>query len=569
MSDMSPPTPVQGRLIPLFLKYFALIWVPSLILAGVLAYGYWEGQKQTVLEHYRIEAQHHVEGQAQLVRRVYRLIASNMHVLSHHLDLVHAAEGSPGGAEEVAHLFSDTMEVADIYDQAWLFNRSGKLVAHVRWHHGTVHAVSKGGGLPRDEVRKGLQLSSDHIRVVSLKVWRDEGQQAKLIARFITPVVDREGHQQGVLALGVRETELLSRALSETRLPGEHLMMHTAFPYWFDRQGGHLNILEPQQGITLPQRFPLVWQRIQEHRTGQFRDSRGLFSFEWVHPPAFLGSHGDTLRDWQIVSFVPETALTRAVSRQNVHIVVFTVIVVLLLAALAWSLAMSRVIRREKERVQAQALSEVRALSNRLIRVQEDERKEVSRTLHDDIGQILAAVRTHIATALRYCERDDGSRACAEVQEADRLTDMLMESVRRYMRSLRPGYLDELGLAAALEEMCSTWESREEVACHLSIVGDVDSLPEVVSLTVFRTVQEGLTNIARHAEASRVDIVLDVGSGGLRLDIVDDGRGFDLFQPSEGLGLVGMRERVQALNGHIRTESSPGHGAQLFIRIPL
>lgn len=574
MSDVSTP-PLQGKLIPPFLKQFAVFWIVSSLLVVALAYGYWKDHKQTVLEHYRTEAQHHVEGQAQLVRRVYRLVASNMHMLSHHLDLVQAIDGNPREVEDVTHLFSSMMEVAGIYDRALLLNLAGRKVLQTRWRNGVAAVVQGGHGIPSGEMEKGLQLPPGQIRIVSLKVLRqpDRPGGVRVVMRFMTPVVDSRGHKKGLLALDVQEAGLLSRALAETSLAGEHLLMHDFFPYWFERQGGKLRVREEARGKTLPQQFPLVWQRILKQRTGQFMDRMGLFSFESVHPQSFLGRHGAMLSDWNIVSFVPESALSAAINEQTAEILMIAVTAILLLGFLAWSLSMARVVRLEKEesvrRVREQLLSEVRALSNRMIHVQEEERKSVSRALHDDIGQMLVAIRSHIATAIQHYDNRGGTRTYQEMQEVDCLTHVLMETVRRYMRNLRPGYLEELGLGVALVEMCSAWEVREKVSCNLSLAGDMESLPEEIALTVFRIAQEGLTNIARHARASKVEIVLDVRSDPIILQISDDGAGMDLSQPSDGLGLVGMRERVQALGGEVVMDSAPGKGFRVRIRLPL
>jgi len=134
--------------------------------------------------------------------------------------------------------------------------------------------------------------------------------------------------------------------------------------------------------------------------------------------------------------------------------------------------------------------------------------------------------------------------------------------------------LDELGLAAALEHCIETWRTRlPEASMQLAVGGDFSALPESVGLTLYRLVQEALTNIAKHAAARHVLIRLERVPGGamaeaIHLAVADDGRGAELSLPTRGLGLIGMRERVAALEGELTLSSRPGKGFELHARIP-
>jgi two-component system, NarL family, sensor histidine kinase UhpB len=227
-----------------------------------------------------------------------------------------------------------------------------------------------------------------------------------------------------------------------------------------------------------------------------------------------------------------------------------------------------------EERV-ATALATNRRLAQQYVRLQESERKALAQELHDELGQYLNVIKLD-AVGIRD-DRLEGAeapraRAADIVENCDHIHHVLAALIRQ----LRPLGLDELGLPAALEHCVDTWQARLlDTELELSVTGDFAQLPESTSLTVYRLVQEALTNVAKHAVAEHVTIELargthDEGSPpGLRVMITDDGLGVDLTTPTRGLGLIGMRERVAALAGSLEVTSSPGHGFQLRAAIPL
>jgi signal transduction histidine kinase len=144
------------------------------------------------------------------------------------------------------------------------------------------------------------------------------------------------------------------------------------------------------------------------------------------------------------------------------------------------------------------------------------------------------------------------------------------------IRELRPAGLDELGLAAAVEHCVQTWRTRlSQVSLGLSINGDFTTLPESLAVTLYRLVQEALTNVAKHAAAHHVAVRLEragdgrMGGEWIEVTVVDDGAGTAAGMPTRGLGLIGMRERVMALQGELAFASTPGQGFELSARIPV
>jgi len=222
---------------------------------------------------------------------------------------------------------------------------------------------------------------------------------------------------------------------------------------------------------------------------------------------------------------------------------------------------------RKLEEERKRLFDEVRELSQRLIHIQEQERQAIALTLHDDIGQSLTAVKAYASSITHYCHLQDLDRVLLSANEVNHIVTGLLKSVRNQLRDLRPGYLNELGLKGALKNLCESWESSGAIACNLTVSGAVDELPNDIQVQLFRIVQEGLTNVARHAAASSASVVLSSGSHGLELDIADNGRGFDPATTAHGMGLVGMRERTFSIGGLFDLQSAPGTGTHVRIRL--
>jgi signal transduction histidine kinase len=230
-------------------------------------------------------------------------------------------------------------------------------------------------------------------------------------------------------------------------------------------------------------------------------------------------------------------------------------------------------LRRAAERRLAEALNENQRLAQQYLDMQEHERKALARDLHDELGQYINAIKLD-ALALRECipaVQHAGHRtATAMIENIDRVYAV----VGGLIRQLRPAGLDELGLAAALEHCVNDWRLRLAPArIVLSIECDLGSLDAARSLALFRLVQEAMTNVARHSQATEASIrirggVLDDGQVGIEALVSDDGRGADLEVPGRGLGLVGMRERVAAFGGSFSVSSRPGDGFLVRAMLP-
>ncbi|MCB1890125.1 MAG: histidine kinase [Rhodocyclaceae bacterium] len=230
-------------------------------------------------------------------------------------------------------------------------------------------------------------------------------------------------------------------------------------------------------------------------------------------------------------------------------------------------------IGRAIERLSAE-LQQVRAserlLARRLIDLQENERRELARELHDELGQSLTAVATNAAVIERRAGQDSETVvACAHDIRAE-ATHML-DSVRGLLRQLRPHGLTALGLEAALQDLVDGWRARgEPPRIDLQLTPPLPALEDAVSLCLYRTLQETLTNVIRHARAGRVQVALGISGQLLRLSVSDDGvgRAGDIGARMGG-GLLGMRERVHLCRGELALHDVPGGGLRVIAEWPL
>lgn len=231
--------------------------------------------------------------------------------------------------------------------------------------------------------------------------------------------------------------------------------------------------------------------------------------------------------------------------------------------------------RKRTERQTERLLAENRALAKRNMEIQEAERKAIAQELHDELGQGLTAIRADAeAIIAKTGDRDpaivESARAIAHVSER------VYETAHAIMRSMRPPLLDEAGLATSVGMTVGEWQrGHPEVRCDITIEGEIDDLGDTTNVTAYRLVQEALTNIAKYAGADRVNISIErVPANGDRpesvlLRIEDDGKGFDPTDTMDGLGVLGMRERVLAANGRFALRTSPGRGVTISAELPV
>jgi signal transduction histidine kinase len=228
-----------------------------------------------------------------------------------------------------------------------------------------------------------------------------------------------------------------------------------------------------------------------------------------------------------------------------------------------------RLERQARQRYQALARSrlELEGLSARLVEAQEEERRSISRELHDEVGQSLGALLVEVGQLSKLVPPDD-SITQAQIAHIKSVAETAVKSIRDIALLLRPPMLDDLGLIPALE-----WQAREisrrsdmEVEVHSENVSE--DLGDETKVTVYRLVQEALNNAATHASAKNAKVTVAQGSDRITIEVTDDGHGFNP-ERQRGMGILGMEERVRRLGGNLTIESAPGKGATVKAELPL
>ncbi len=224
--------------------------------------------------------------------------------------------------------------------------------------------------------------------------------------------------------------------------------------------------------------------------------------------------------------------------------------------------------RRRAEKNLEEAHRQLKLLSRRRVKVQEEERRHLARELHDEIGQALTAAKINLQAAL---EEPDHAKA-KRIHETTAILERLLGQVRQISLNLRPSTLDDLGLVPALRSLLDEQGRLASVAVRFSAKNMPENLDPEIQTTCFRIAQEAITNAVRHARSTQIRVDLSHENGNLRLQIRDNGTGFDAESAQAqtiGLGLVGMKERAALVGGRTRIMASRGKGATVDVTLPL
>jgi signal transduction histidine kinase len=281
----------------------------------------------------------------------------------------------------------------------------------------------------------------------------------------------------------------------------------------------------------------------------------------------------DQISDLSDQSFKQEQIVLEQKQKESRKSLIQIMFVLVVLGGSVSGYSIIRILRLERQTEQQvvraeRAEEEMRHLSRQMAQAQEEERKAISRDLHDEVGQTLTALRMNLTTLAQ-----NQPEASTEVQEclADtrQLVEQNLRTIRDMAMGLRPTMLDDLGLGPALEWQARDFSRRSGLVVDLDMEGSLDDFPENYRIGIFRVLQEAFTNCARHAMAKKVRVVLHRGPGKINLLIQDDGKGFDpMKQSHNGMGLLSIKERIRELNGAVSIDSGPERGTTLQIELP-
>ena len=226
--------------------------------------------------------------------------------------------------------------------------------------------------------------------------------------------------------------------------------------------------------------------------------------------------------------------------------------------------------RKRSEDEFRRSTDQLRELSARLQSVREEERTLIARVIHDELGQTLTGLKMDVAWLQRHLDRQQPA-LLEKTQAMSDLIDTTIQTVRRISSELRPGLLDDLGLVATIEWQLQEFQTRSGIQGKLISASEETTLDADGATAAFRIFQEILTNVARHAQATQVEVSLEESTAFLTLQVQDNGRGItesEIHSP-KSIGLLGMQERARLRAGEVHFQGTPGQGTTVTVRLPL
>ncbi len=579
MSPVKPQQLSRLRVVRSFLIPFLLVGV---VFLGIVAILYQQDvrHQRTLLEQ---ESQHLLNLQHELLTFELQAVQSDLLFLANQQTLQRFLSGDRSARSELEHEYISFAVHKGVYDQIRCLDAAGQETVRVNYRQGKTQAVPQGklqSKATRYYYRQALSLKRGEVLISSFDLNVEHGriqQPIKPVIRFLTPTFDHFGQKRGLLALNYLGSHLLAK-LKQTSASfrGQTMLLNT--------QGEYLQSPHPshQWGWLLGHPhsfrsgFPLVWEQLKNPTVDRLPRGGHLYLFQRVPLGRRLPAEGGNSTELHpldsnfliLVGYI-SSAVANAHSRAllNQLMVMFGgIMVVVAFLSLYW--ARSREIRRYHEQRIVESELRLRQLSAMLLAAQEAERRNLSRDLHDELGQQV----TCICLDLQSISQDYlDTRSKGLLLQALSGTRQLLKSLHEVAARVRPSVLDDLGLQQAVESFLDDYQQRTGLAIlsRLSLSGQ--QIAPAVGENVYRILQEALTNVASHAQVTQAEVILQVKDQMLHLFVQDRGIGFPPTQltNSTRLGILGMRERAELLGGQFHLKSEPGEGTQIRVEIPL
>ncbi|MDX8395223.1 MAG: histidine kinase [Mariprofundaceae bacterium] len=532
-----------------------------------------EAYQKTLL----VESKHHIHSQAKNIRAEILRSSNHLLLLSKQNEIADVLIHHQDAKDDlISELIDFAMEMK-IYDQIRLLNKTGKETIRINYHDRITDIVETSklqNKLKYPYFSKAIGLQRGQIYISPFDLNREYGKVErpfKPVIRFSTPIFDNTGTVQGVMVLNLLGNTLIQRYLDAIDVLGESMLLNS---------DGHIIYAEDKNarwGFVFPERHdqslaikdPVVWNNIIQQKSGQFITDHGIFTFDTIDVSGALAQVGAQMpHAWKVVSYVSKENIF--IDSQKVTfdymLISSSMLVIIMFVIWLWALSFERNIVAHKQ-LQDLSNENTRLLQHRR-QLQEQERKKLAHALHDDMGQTLTAMKTNIVTVKKMAGPLLHPVAVASLQDLKTLVGQMHQSLREQLLQLRPISLDTFGLESALEQMISLWSQRTHIDYKLTCNLCDHTFDDELNITLYRVVQEALTNTAKHAHANHIQVKLDYDDHSLRLKIDDDGQGGDMLQ-KQGFGLLGMRERITAMNGVFMIESELGKGVLIEAEIPV
>lgn len=522
---------------------------------------------------------------AEKIERELRAVKSDVLFLSRQTGLRRYLQHE---ANARAALESDYVTFAQergIYDQIRLLNLEGDEVIRVNYKDGRPSAVPESELQPKSTryyFQQAVLLQPGEIFISPMDLNEEHGTievPHKPVIRFVTPVFDTGGVRNGYLVLNYLGEHLLTEFKESTvALPGEKYVANAEgefldSPNRDDNWGwllGHQRSLRSQ--------FPAIWPDAAQGQL-QEKDAAGLFTsvrLEMTSRPATANSAGEaSAKDEShkqngllMVSRIPWTAVDVRSELLLQRLIATAAGALVLLGVLAGYWAHASAVRQEQRQRLAESESRLRTLSRQLLHAQEEERKRISRDLHDDLSQQITAISLNLQSAQK---QTDMQKLHSRVSQGVEGARQLLASVHRIAGNLRPSVLDDLAFVTAMESLVSEFEASYPLTIERAFEGINDEqIGDDLKENVYRIVQEALSNAARHSGSKHASVRVTQTDDRLRIRVADQGCG---FRPEDAdasrLGLLGMRERAELLGGEFHLQAEPGAGATIMVDLPI
>ncbi len=560
------------------------------LLAVIIGSLYWQSrQREWTLRS--VQSKHRLDIAYDLIAREIDRVCADALFLADQPKVKQFSQGNRGHLKDLQEEYQRFLNRKQTYDQIRLLDLHGKEMIRVNYSSARASSVDDAELQDKSDryyFQESLPLRPNEVFVSEFDLNLEHGEIERPlnpVIRFVTPVVSEIGDTKALLVLNYFGAELLPELDDSTR-PGTTMLL---------RPDGHF-IRNPNaedswgwllgHERTFAKRFPSEWSRIDTidesvltangvfaatriplGRTARTTSSKQRAGID-IAPSE--KHHASDIRDTIIV--VSHLAPTRVFAASNELLNRLLILAGCVLAPVAiiaryWSFA--TLTRQIQSRKIATSESKLRELSGRLLRTQEDERRALSREIHDEFGQQVTAINLDLKLAQRNVANE---KVASHLERAINENETLLECLHSFAARVRPAVLDDLGLRDAMESHLSEFQQRTGIPVLADLKFRNQDIPDHIADHCYRLLQESLNNILKHADATKVWVSMSANPDtktGVSMTIRDDGCGYEGTVNESGHGLIGMRERVDLLNGEFCMTSDRVNGPRIEAVLPI
>ena len=574
-------------------QQFSVVGVFLFLLALILLSSYHKDRQQ----EWRLreeQASHRLELAYELITRDFERTRADILYLANQHDIRSFLRDSLGSRDKIESEFGNFLEFKKTHQQIRLVNIDGRELVRVDFRGGNVETIPEQklqNKKDRYYIQESAKLLPGEIFVSEFDLNQERGvieQPLVPVIRFVTPVCDESGKASILLVANYLGGPLL-RELRATSLPGQTFLIRQDGQYLLgpkpdDSWGWLLG-----HGHTFSSQFPAAWKDFQNGKESCFLTLTGAFAFRKIQLQQFgrvQPGGDDSGRELVIVSFLPAAEVFATSNRLITRFGLLALVTLLPLLLLTRLWAVGSVRRRQQNQLISESEKKLRELSSRLVRIQEEERRAISREIHDQLGQQVTAINLD----LKLAKRDSVSESVRnQLQHAVDESELLLNTLHDFATRIRPVELDDFGLHDAVESHLEEFRKRSAIEVRFESNTAGLTLPPIIEENVYRLVQESMNNILKHADATHASVQINLKNtedeDELLVEINDDGIGTEndvagtpnarptrlTGSASERtkLGILGMRERVDLMGGEMDFVSGPGQGTAVSVRVPI